>query len=51
MSRRNPLHDWTQTVSTPFPHLSKPQAVVLALWSYGMVLANCWLGTSPLVNK
>jgi hypothetical protein len=40
MSRRNPLHEWTQTVSTQFPHLSKPQAAVLALWSFGMVLAR-----------
>lgn len=40
MSRRDPLYDWTQTLSTQFPHLSKPQAAVLALWSFGMVLAR-----------
>jgi hypothetical protein len=40
MSRRDPLSDWTQTVGTHFPHLSKPQAAVLALWSFGMVLAR-----------
>jgi hypothetical protein len=40
MSRRDPLSDWTQTVTTHFPHLSKPQAAVLALWSFGMVLAR-----------
>lgn len=27
-------------MSTAFPHLSRPQARVLALWSYGMVLAR-----------
>ena len=32
--------DWTRTVATHFPHLSKPQAAVLALWSLGMVLAH-----------
>ena len=40
MSRRDPLSDWTQTVTTHFPHLSQPQAAVLALWSFGMVLAR-----------
>ena len=40
MSRRNPLDDWTQTLATHFPHLSKPQVAVLALWSFGMVLAH-----------
>jgi hypothetical protein len=40
MSRHDPLSDWTQTVATHFPHLSKPQAAVLALWSLGMVLAR-----------
>ena len=40
MSRHDPLSDWTQTVATNFPHLSKPQAAVLALWSFGMVLAR-----------
>ena len=40
MSRRNPLNDWTQTLATHFPHLSQPQVAVLALWSFGMVLAH-----------
>ncbi len=40
MSRRNPLDDWTQALATLFPHLSKPQVAVLALWSFGMVLAR-----------
>src|SRR5512144_2945898 len=40
MARHNPLYDWTGAVTTHFPHLSKPQATVLALWSFGMVLAR-----------
>ena len=40
MSAPDPLSEWSQTVSTAFPHLSRPQARVLALWSYGMVLAK-----------
>ena len=31
---------WTETVSSQLPHLSRPQASVLALWSLGMVLAQ-----------
>jgi hypothetical protein len=31
---------WTMTIQAPLPHLSKPQATVLALWSLGMVLAR-----------
>ena len=40
MSSREALSQWEQTVSTSLPHLSKPQAAVLAMWSYGMVLAK-----------
>lgn len=40
MSRRKALSQWEQTVSSHLPHLSRPQAHVLALWSYGMVLAK-----------
>src|SRR5919206_374226 len=36
MSRQDGLCVWTDTVSTALPHLSKPQATVLALWSFGM---------------
>jgi hypothetical protein len=36
MSRQDGLSEWTQTVSSNLPHLSKPQATVLALWSYGI---------------
>jgi hypothetical protein len=31
---------WTTIIQTRLPHLSKPQATVLALWSLGMVLAR-----------
>ena len=40
MSRRKALSQWEQTVSSHLPHLSRPQAHVLALWSDGMVLAR-----------
>lgn len=40
MSQRETLSQWESTVSTYLPHLSRPQAYVLALWSYGMVLAK-----------
>jgi len=40
MSRSEGLSQWISTVSTHLPHLSKPQAHVLALWSYGMVFAQ-----------
>lgn len=57
MSRHNPLYEWTAEVSTHFAHLSKPQAAVLALWSFGIVLAHrCTLSAvanflSPLLKK
>jgi hypothetical protein len=31
---------WTTIIQTHLPHLTKPQATVLALWSLGMVLAR-----------
>jgi hypothetical protein len=40
MSYPDPLSEWSAAVSTAFAHLSRPQATVLALWSYGMVLAK-----------
>src|SRR2546426_1365279 len=40
MPHNKPLSQWTETVSTAFPNLSRPQAKVLALWSYGMVQAK-----------
>jgi len=40
MSCRKAVYQWTTIVTTQLPHLSKPQASVLALWSLGMVLAH-----------
>jgi hypothetical protein len=40
MSHSEPFCQWIETVSNAFPKLSRPQAKVLALWSYGMVLAK-----------
>jgi hypothetical protein len=34
------LTSWIEIVTQHLPHLSKPQAVVLALWSFGMVMAQ-----------
>jgi hypothetical protein len=51
------LNQWIVTVATHMPHLSKPQATVLALWSFGMVLAKCCALTAvvlilaPLLNN
>ncbi|NOT56861.1 MAG: endonuclease [Deltaproteobacteria bacterium] len=40
MSCQNAVYQWTEVVTKPLPHLSKPQATVLALWSVGLVLAR-----------
>jgi hypothetical protein len=40
MSCQQAVYQWTQVVTTHRPHLSKPQAAVLALWSVGRVLAR-----------
>lgn len=46
MSRSGEVSQWMATVSTQLPQLSRPQAAVLALWSYGIVLAQgCGLTT------
>ncbi len=34
------VSQWRQTVSSHLPHLSGPQAAVLALWSLGIVLSG-----------
>jgi hypothetical protein len=34
------LSQWIKTVSTHMPHLSKPQATVLAMYSFGVVIAQ-----------
>jgi hypothetical protein len=40
MSCQKAVYQWTEVVTTHMPHLSKPQAAVLALWSLGMGLAR-----------
>lgn len=40
MSCQRAVYQWTEVVTSQMPHLSKPQAAVLALWSLGMVLAR-----------
>jgi hypothetical protein len=40
MLRQKPLEAWTEQVTEAFPHLSRPQATVLALYSFGMILAQ-----------
>jgi len=34
------LDQWTAEVTSHLPSLSKPQAIVLALWSFGMVMTK-----------
>jgi hypothetical protein len=40
MSHQKAVSQWEQTVSRQMPHLSTPQAKVLAWWSYGMIVAK-----------
>ena len=40
MSCQSAVYQWTREVTTHLPHLSQPQAAVLALWSLGMVVAR-----------
>jgi hypothetical protein len=40
MSYHPRVTEWTDTIQAHLPHLTKPQATVLALWSLGMVLAR-----------
>lgn len=50
MSCSEQVSQWTGTVSRYLPHLSRPQATVLALWSLGMVLAgSCGLSQVSVV--
>jgi hypothetical protein len=40
------LEEWKRTIGKHMPHLSAPQATVLALWSFGMVMSqSCGLNT------
>ncbi|MGI8550807.1 MAG: hypothetical protein ACR2PL_08485 [Dehalococcoidia bacterium] len=50
MACQDGVDQWAQTVGKQLPHLSKPHATVLALWSVGMVLArSCALSAVSLV--
>src|SRR2546423_317643 len=50
MSRRDGLYQWTREVTSAFPQLSKPQATVLAWYSFGAALArSCSLTAVALV--
>lgn len=40
MSRLPGMYQWQTVVGKRFPHLSKPMAVTLALWSLGMIIAK-----------
>ena len=40
MQEQNALDSWIGTVSQYMPNLSKPQATVLALWSFGIVMTR-----------
>jgi Transposase DDE domain len=40
MTGQERVYQWTAQIHTHLPHLSKPQATVLALWSLGMVVAQ-----------
>lgn len=40
MSHTETIAYWQREISMHLPHLSRPQAAVLALWSYGMVLSK-----------
>lgn len=40
MSRLPGLYQWNDVVAKHFPHLSKPMAACLALWSLGMIVAR-----------
>ena len=40
MTRHNGLNSWTREVAAAFPCLSRPQATVLALYSFGAILAD-----------
>lgn len=57
MQRFPPLASWIEQITEHFPHLSKPQANGLALWSLGLILArSCALTTvagllAPLLGQ
>jgi hypothetical protein len=46
MSRQQEVYQWMLTVQRQLSHLSKPQATVLALWSFGVVIVGACGTTS-----
>ncbi len=40
MSKENGIESWQATVIAKMPQMSKPQAMVLGLWSFGMVMTQ-----------
>lgn len=40
LGKNEELRQWTRTVIQKMPHLSKSQAVVLAMWSFGIVMTQ-----------
>jgi hypothetical protein len=50
MPRHAPLYQWADRVATAFPELSRPTAFVLALWTFGMVLAHASGLTAVVVH-
>lgn len=40
MLRNKHLKDWSKIVSYHFPHLSLPEVVGLATWSFGIVMTG-----------
>jgi diaminopimelate epimerase len=44
--RNEELREWTRKVIEKMPHLTKSQAVVLGMWSFGIVMTqSCGLST------
>src|SRR5579859_3801358 len=49
MSCQDRVYQWTTVIEQHFPHLSKPEATGLALWSLGMIWArSCALSAVSL---
>ncbi|NEO00618.1 MAG: hypothetical protein F6K50_35800 [Moorea sp. SIO3I7] len=46
MKKNQDYQKWLRTVTKKMPHLSKPQAEVLGMWSFGIVMTgSCGLTT------
>ena len=50
MSRQRELSRWIDEVASRFPHLSRPQAKVFAVWSFGIVFAGS-CGQTTVVSQ